>query len=133
VALRLPPQAMKIIRAQPRMAGCPFVFAAGRNGPLAGFSSRHEAFKARCGVDGFHIHDLRRTARSLMARAGVQPHVAERVLGHAVGGVESVYDVHRYDAEKADALARLAVLIERIVDGDGADNVVPLHAGAVPP
>ena len=43
-----------------------------------------------------------------MARAGVQPHIAERVLGHAVGGVEGVYDVHRYDAEKADALKRLA-------------------------
>jgi integrase len=35
------------------------------------------------GVTGWVIHDLRRTARSLMARAGIRPDVAERVLGHA--------------------------------------------------
>ena len=105
--------AIGIIREQPHLAGNPYVFAGrSKDGPISGFSSRHEAFKARCGVDGFHVHDLRRCARSLMARAGVQPHIAERVLGHAVGGVEGVYDVHRYDAEKADALKRLARLIE---------------------
>ena len=70
--LRLPPAAMKIIAAQPRIASNPYVFAGRSNGPLSGFSTRHEAFKARCGVDGFHIHDLRRCARSLMARAGVR-------------------------------------------------------------
>ena len=64
---------MKIIKAQPRLAGNPYVFAGRSKGPLSGFSSRHEVFKARCGVDGFHVHDLRRCARSLMARAGVRP------------------------------------------------------------
>ena len=43
-----------------------------------------------------------------MASAGVQPHIAERVLGHAVGGVEGVYDRHHYVDEMADALKRLA-------------------------
>ena len=50
------------------------------------------------------IHDLRRTARSLMARAGVRPDIAERVLGHAIAGVEGVYDRHTYTDEKAEAL-----------------------------
>jgi len=63
----------------------------------------------------------------------VQPHIAERVLGHSVGGVEAVYDVHRYDVEKADALKRLARLIERIVNGEGGKNVVPLRAPALQP
>jgi integrase len=132
-ALRLPPLALAIIRALPRLAGNPYVFAGRGNGPLAGFSSRHEVFKARCGVDGFHIHDLRRSARSLMARAGVQPHIAERVLGHAVGGIEGIYDRHRYDAEKADALAKVAAQIETIVHPP-TDNVVSLQrAPAVQP
>ena len=131
--LVLPAMALGIIRKQPHLAGNPYVFAGSKDGPISGFSSRHEAFKARCGVDGFHVHDLRRCARSLMARAGVQPHIAERVLGHAVGGVEGVYDVHRYDAEKADALKRLARLIRQIVDGDGGKNVVPLRAPAMQP
>jgi hypothetical protein len=61
------------------------------------------------------MHDLRRTARSLLARAGVGDQVAERVLGHAIAGVQDVYNRHNYVEEKADALARLAALIEEIV------------------
>jgi integrase len=71
------------------------------------------------------LHDLRRTARSLMSRAGVRPDIAERVLGHAIPGVQGVYDRHAYDRERAQALASLATLIGRILDGK-AGNVVPL-------
>ena len=49
------------------------------------------------------LHDLRRTGRSLMSRAGVQPHIAERVLGHAMGKVEGAYDRHSYEDEKRAA------------------------------
>ena len=73
------------------------------------------------------VHDLRRTARSLMSRAGVRPDIAERVLGHARGGVEAIYDRHRYTVEKGDALLRLAALIETIVSPP-ADNVVAINA-----
>jgi integrase len=72
------------------------------------------------------FHDLRRTARSLMSRAGVRPDIAERVLGHAIPGVEGVYDRHSYDDEKEQALEALALLVERIVTQPGA-NVVPMQ------
>jgi hypothetical protein len=49
-----------------------------------------------------------------MSRAGVLSEHAERVMGHAIAGVEGVYDVHEYRDEKAAALAKLAALIERI-------------------
>jgi hypothetical protein len=52
---------------------------------------------------------------------------AERVLGHAVGGIEAVYDRHAYAGEKAAALARLATLIDGIVRPH--DKVVPLEVG----
>lgn len=129
--LRLPRAAMKIIAAQPRLN--PFVFAGRGDGPISGFSWRHAKLKALCGVDGWTPHDCRRTARSLMARAGVSSEHAERVLGHAIGGVEGVYDVHRYDAEKADALERLARLITQIVDGEGGKNIVSWRAAAAQP
>ena len=61
------------------------------------------------------LHDLRRTARSLMSRAGVPADTAERVLGHVIPGVRSVYDRHSYAAEKREALEKLAALVERIV------------------
>ena len=49
--------------------------------------------------------------------------------GHAIPGVEGVYDRHRYDVEKAHALQVLADLIDRILNPPAA-NVVPLRAGA---
>ena len=60
-----------------------------------------------------------------MSRAGVRPDIAERVLGHVISGVEGVYDRHSYDAEKADALNKLAHLIETIVNPP-KDNVVAI-------
>jgi integrase len=56
------------------------------------------------------LHDLRRTARSLLSRAGVSPDVAERCLAHAIGGVRGVYDRHAYLEEKRQAFEALAGL-----------------------
>ena len=61
-------------------------------------------------------HDLRRTGRSLMSRAGVSPDIAERVLGHVIPGVRGTYDCYEYFDEKCDALEKLAALVERILD-----------------
>jgi integrase len=60
------------------------------------------------------LHDLRRTARSLMARAGVPSEVAEQVLGHKIPGVRGVYDRHNYADEKREALEKLAALIGKV-------------------
>jgi hypothetical protein len=60
-------------------------------------------------------HDLRRTARSLMSRAGVPADIAERVLGHVIPGVRGVYDRFEYLPQKADAFEKLAALIECIL------------------
>jgi len=72
----------------------------------------------------WRLHDLRRTARSLLSRAGVLPHVAEQVLGHKIKGVEGVYDRHDYAREKAEALKALGVLVMQITSP--TDNVVTL-------
>jgi integrase len=126
VALKLPQMALEIIRAQPKFKNNKYVFAATRgNGPLNGFNKRKVAFDKACGVTGWRLHDLRRTSRSLMSRAGVSSEHAERVLGHKRIGVEDIYDRHGYDVEKADALAELATLVDLIVNPRG--NVVRLH------
>ena len=61
------------------------------------------------------LHDLRRTAKTLMVRAGVRPDISERVLGHVIAGVEGTYDRHSYAEEKRDALEKLAAMVERIL------------------
>jgi integrase len=126
-ALQLPKAALAIIERQPRIARNPYVFAGNSGGPRS-FEHRHKlGLDKLSGVEGWRLHDLRRAARSLMSRAGVLNDHAELVLGHARPGVEGTYDLHRYDAEKADALRKLAALIERIVHGPPGGNVVALH------
>jgi len=62
-----------------------------------------------------------------MSRACVAPDICERVLGHALVGVRGTYDRYGYQDEKADALQRLASLIDGIVH-PRAPNVVPIKA-----
>jgi integrase len=76
-------------------------------------------FKARLdeasGITGWTLHDLRRTARTLMPRAGIDPDTAERVLGHTPPAIRGTYDWHSYTDEKAAASAKLADLIADII------------------
>jgi integrase len=129
--LQLPKAVLDIIAAQPRIAGNPDVFAGRGTGPFNSFSQRKDELDAKLpkATPPWVIHDLRRTARSLLARAGVRPDIAERVLGHVIAGVEGVYDRHSYDAEKADALNRLAALVESIINPPKG-NVVALTDAA---
>jgi integrase len=127
--LVLPDAAAAVVRVQPHIGENPFVFAGRGNVPFRGLGQAKVRFDAKLpSVAPWVIHDLRRTARSLMARAGVRPDVAERVMGHVIGGVEGVYDRHDYRAEKADALRRLAALLSAIVEVP--ENVIPLQRGA---
>jgi integrase len=126
-ALKLPPQALDILDSLPRIFGNPFVFAGQRGrGANAWYKRKAELDAKLPPMERWTIHDLRRTARSLMSRAGVSSDHAERVMGHAIGGVEGVYDRHAYTDEKAAALMKLASLIESIVDPP-AGNVVPMR------
>src|SRR5215472_13035869 len=91
--------------------------------PMTSFSAYKAAFDKASGTKGWTLHDLRRTARSLMSRAGVPTDHAERCLGHVIGGVRGVYDRHEYHAEKQQAFEALAGIIERIVTGTQAGVV----------
>ena len=103
--------ALTIIKSMPRFAGNPHVFAGSGASHKVFSQSYKRALDKKSGVHGWKLHDLRRTSRSLMSRAGIRPDIAERVLGHAVGNIEATYDRHHYREEMADALRRLAALI----------------------
>ena len=130
-ALVLPPAALAIIQTMPRLASNPYVFAGRGEGPSTDSVRQRPSSKTRLPADmpRWTIHDLRRTSRSLMSRAGVQSDIAELVLGHVLGGIRATYDLHRYEQEKGDALKRLAALIETIVNPPAA-NVVQLREAA---
>jgi integrase len=100
------------------------------NGPFNSFSQRKDELDAKLpDMEPWVLHDLRRTARTLMAKAGIADNIAERVLGHAILGVHGVYNRHAYLTEKADALNRLATLIERILNPP-EPNVIAIPTSA---
>jgi hypothetical protein len=58
-------------------------------------------------VSDWTLHDLRRTVVSGMARLGVAPHVADKILNHQSGtisGVAAVYQRHEFMRERKKAL-----------------------------
>ena len=131
--------AQAVLAAMPKIGKVGLVFTTDGKHPLGGFSKFKRAFDARvlailrerdpeATLPRWTLHDLRRTARSLMSRAGVPADHAERCLGHVIGGVRGTYDRHEFLAEKRHAFAALAALVERIVS-PAADKVVPLAAG----
>ncbi len=100
--LKLPPAVLDIINAQSRIAGNPYVFAGRGHGPIKSLAQGKKALDQKLPKDmpPWVIHDLRRTAKTLMRRAGVDSFISERVLGHTIPGVEGVYDQHDYSIDQ---------------------------------
>jgi integrase len=69
-------------------------------------------------IADWRLHDLRRTAATMMAdRLGILPHIIETILNHTGGhksGEAGVYNRARYTPEVREALTRWADHIERI-------------------
>ncbi|MGO2958235.1 MAG: tyrosine-type recombinase/integrase [Acetobacter sp.] len=84
-------------------------------------------------VNGWRLHDLRRTGVTTMARLGIGPHVADRVLNHIEGtisGVAAVYQRHEFLTERAAALDAWAAHVLNVASGLAPEgmgaNVIPL-------
>jgi hypothetical protein len=59
-----------------------------------------------------------------MARLGVAPHVADKILNHQSGtilGVAAVYQRHEFMAERRQALQRWGAHLGTILRGSGSD------------
>ena len=94
-----------------------FVFV-GLGASLLDRAKKASAAVARVLDIDFRGHDLRRTAATRMAAAGVpRDHIA-RVLNHVEGGARAtrVYDRHSYDQEKRTALEAWARSLARILE-----------------
>jgi integrase len=98
--------AIAVLAAQPRRGA--FVFSRSGECPLRTHAHMKRDLDVASGVANWRLHDLRRTSRSLLSRAGVNSDVAEMVLGHTLKGVRGTYDRHSYHSEKAHALESLA-------------------------
>jgi integrase len=109
--------AVSALASLPRIGPGKYVFTLTGATPMGGISNRKAAFDQRCGVKDWTLHDLRRTARSLMSRAKVPPYIAEKCLGHVAGAIERTYDRHAYLDEKREAFAKLAEEVAKAAEG----------------
>jgi integrase len=136
LVIPLSPTAQSVLDKVPKVGKSGFVFTTDGQHQISGFSKFKAAFDERmltelrrqnpdAIVPNWRLHDVRRTARSLMGRAGVPTDHAERCLGHVMGAIRGTYDKYQYLPEKAHAFEALAAMIERIVNPP-ADNVASL-------
>ena len=96
----------------------PYVFSVLGTKPFQEFSRAKAELDRLSGVTGWRLHDLRRTCVSGMARLGIAPHVADKILNHQSGtisGVAAVYQRHDFLAERREALDRWGAHVAKIL------------------
>jgi hypothetical protein len=133
--------AQDVLAAIPMIGRKGWIFTTNGDVPISGFSKFKREFDTKVlqvlrennpqavPLPAWTTHDLRRTARSLMSRAGINADHAERALGHVIAGVRGVYDRHEYAKEKRHAFEALAGELERIIKPP-EPSVVPLRRPA---
>jgi integrase len=103
------------------------VFSHTGTAPFQAFSVAKRELDKLSGVNGWRLHDLRRTCVSGMARLGIAPHVADKILNHQAGtisGVAAVYQRHDFLAERREALEMWGAHVNRITGNAFETNVL---------
>ena len=77
--------------------------------------TRPDHVRDRLTVTHWSPHDLRRTGRTALAKLGCPTDVAESILGHVRPGVQGIYDLHKYDAERRHWLTLWSERIEALI------------------
>jgi integrase len=118
---------VEILQTLPRIG--PLVFTLDGKRPM---SVHHLIKRVRsdAALLDMRLHDLRRTLRTGLAELGVSFEVAERVLNHAMPGLEAVYNRHSYAAEKRNAQALWAEHVLALVEKREATVVAFRSANA---
>ena len=103
--VHLSEQALAVLNRLDRKG--PYVFSLFGTKSFSNFSTAKRRLDQLSGVTGWRLHDLRRTCVSGMARLGIAPHVADKILNHQSGtisGVAAVYQRHEFLVERQQAL-----------------------------
>ncbi|WP_038956365.1 tyrosine-type recombinase/integrase [Bradyrhizobium japonicum] len=124
----LPQLATTIIKGlaeRPRVAISPdkmsdYVFTTIGTTPFSGFSNGKIALEKHCdpALPDWHLHDLRRTVSTELAKLRVTQEVTEAILNHKTGkvsGVAAIYNRYEYADEKREALNLWADRLEEII------------------
>jgi integrase len=119
-------EALAVIAARPRIKDSQFIFTNSGQYPVHLGRGKSE-FDQQCALAGWRLHDIRRTSRTLLSRAGVSADTAERCLGHALPAIRGTYDKHSYFHEMETAFEALSRQIHLIVNPSTDTVVTPLR------
>jgi integrase len=130
--------AIEVLDQVPRIAEQDLLFSGSGRTPVSGFSNAKRRLDQRIAqisgaeIPGWVLHDLRRTATTGLARLGIAPHVADKILNHTAGtirGTALVYNRFEYFDERKAALEAWGRYIEGLI-GREPQNVVPMRRAA---
>lgn len=125
-------QAVAILERLRKRANGPWVFPwPTTERPIENPQKAAERLRERSKVPDLRLHDLRRTAASLMTGMGISRLTVKKILNHVERDVTAVYDRHSYDPEKRTALEAWGRRLDVIVSGaKGCENIVALRRRA---
>ena len=118
--LPLPAMALDILAAVPHRASRDQLFGSRAGDGFVSWGKGKLALDARSEVQGWVVHDVRRSVATRLADIGIAPHIIEQVLNHQSGhkgGIAGVYNKSSYEREVRAALALWADHIRSLVEG----------------
>ena len=145
----LSPLALRLLERCPRSGAHVFTGRRGRrhrvdgilagellgDAPISGYSKAKRMLDEKIAagetaVAPWTIHDLRRTAATMIAKLGAARFTLSRILNHADQSVTGIYDRHEYLPEKRQALDAWGQFLDNLTSPTPAANVVRMRREA---
>jgi integrase len=117
---------MRDVIAGAPITSSPLLFPAVKvSGRITGWTKRVTDLRQASGVQ-FTLHDLRRTARTLMSRLGVTEDLAELAIGHVRADLIARYNKDQAWEGRSDAFARVSDHVEALIGARAGAEVIAL-------
>jgi integrase len=118
-----------VITAQPRNTGSLLFPSRRTGGRLRGWAHLVAVLQHDSGVADVHLHDLRRTCRTLMSRLGIAEDIAELAIGHQRADLVARYNKDAAWPARVEAFEKVSAHISALLTAidDARGNVVALH------
>ena len=133
--LHLPPPALAVLVALPRMEGNPYVIVGHkRSAAMVNLEKPWRAIRSTAGLDGVRLHDLRHAFASVAASSGMGLPIIGKMLGHTQAATTHRYAHLASDPVKAAAAAVAGKIAAAMsgsseeVDRNARGTIVPLHS-----
>jgi len=120
-------QLMREVIAGSQVSTSPLVFPSSKTGGrLKGWTKLVAKLQRESGID-FRLHDLRRTARTLMSKLGVPEDIAELAIGHVRKDLVARYNKDDAWAGRRDAFTRVSDHVAALIGAREGAAVIPLR------